>query len=312
MHKDFNDFCNNFDIVENAMQMRTLVRWNGRDLREKENLSEHTHLVIACAVKIYDDLVAKKPEFANIIEFEKLIRHCLHHDALELLRGDILSVTKDAIPKLREYTDKEELEFMDTFCGTCNSVTSKLVMLADLMACYKFIEYELRYPSNNFAINVYKDVKGKFDKAYVEFSAEYNIANDKTDSIDIDFSKGYEDDAGVDVILKEDVIFMPMSTCTYGLHVTLTPKCNEMGILCSRTSAAAKGLIVAMCPIDPNYTGKITAIVHNVSNDIVTYKKGESFCQIVTLPFITANVDGKMIVKKKGKRSSGKLGSTNM
>ena len=38
---DLNVFCNNFDIVQNALQMRTLRRWNGRDLRDEENLAEH-------------------------------------------------------------------------------------------------------------------------------------------------------------------------------------------------------------------------------------------------------------------------------
>ena len=31
---DLNVFCDNFDIVQNALQMRTLRRWNGRDLRD--------------------------------------------------------------------------------------------------------------------------------------------------------------------------------------------------------------------------------------------------------------------------------------
>ena len=51
-------------------------------------------------------------------------------------------------------------------------------------------------------------------------------------------------------------------------------------------------------------------IVHNVSNQIITYKKGESFCQVVSLP-ITCCV-GDVEIKKSGKRSSGKLGSTGI
>ena len=46
----------NFNIVDNALDMRDLQRWNGRALRNKENLSEHTHLVVACASELYDKL----------------------------------------------------------------------------------------------------------------------------------------------------------------------------------------------------------------------------------------------------------------
>ena len=98
MLKDCEDFINNFNIVENAMNMRTLLRWNGRDLRTKENLAEHTHLVTACVIELYDEL---KDQVHYKINFENIIRLAMLHDSLELLRGDILSVTKDIIPTIR-------------------------------------------------------------------------------------------------------------------------------------------------------------------------------------------------------------------
>ena len=125
---------------------------------------------------------------------------------------------------------------------------------------------------------------------------------------EFDFVKGYADDAGCDVILKKDVIFNPQETQVIDLEVTATPKENTMGFLCSRTSAAKKGLIVAMCPIDPNYNGTIHAIVHNVSNDTIIYYAGEAFCQLVFVPILTNVVNAK--IKKEGKRSSGNFGST--
>jgi len=306
--KDFDEFCDNFNIIDNAMQMRTLIRWNGRDLRNKENLAEHTHLVTACALYLYDRL---KYCTLNPIMFEKMIRRCMLHDSLELLRGDILSVTKDIVPGLRDFTDKEEDKFMQATMGNINQITKDLVTLADLMACYKFIEYELRFPSNDFAINVYHDVKEKFDEHYKKFISNYicNVEDIKPEP-DYRYVKGYWDDAGIDIVLDKDATFMPMSTTTFGLNVKITPKEGDMAILCSRTSAAAKGLIVAMCPIDPNYNGEVMAIVHNISNKIITYKKGEAFCQAVTIPFVSTNCDDKIGVKKQGKRSDGKLGST--
>ena len=43
--------------------------------------------------------------------------------------------------------------------------------------------------------------------------------------------------------------------------------------------------------------------------DVIEYKKGEAFCQVVTVPFVQTNV-GDVVIKKEGKRTDGKLGST--
>ena len=313
------EFVESFDLVDNALDMRDLIRWNGRSLRNRENLSEHTHLVVACAIKLYDDF--KKHMFylrsfdnkfliTELVEFESLIRRCMLHDSLELLRGDVLSITKDFIPNLRKFIDTEEDNFMKKVGSITNSIEDEIVELADIMACYKYIERELEYPSNDFAINVFTTVKEKFDKKYNEFCDKYKIPV-KSDVTEVSsrFKKGYADDAGIDVILDRDVVILPMSTIKVDLNVNVTPKAGEMGVLCARTSAAAKGLCVAMCPIDPNYTGNVTAIVHNVSNQILTYKKGEAFCQVVMMP-INYSIDAE--VKKPGKRSEGKLGSTGI
>ena len=34
MQEDVKEFIDKFNIVDNALQMRSLVRWNGRDLRK--------------------------------------------------------------------------------------------------------------------------------------------------------------------------------------------------------------------------------------------------------------------------------------
>lgn len=308
MNKDLQEFTQNFNIVENALDMRTLMRWNGRDLRNRENLAEHTHLVVACAIEIYDFI---QHDTYLCIDFERVIRRCMLHDALELLRGDILSITKDVVPGLRDFTDCEEHEFMDQHSCKLTEIEESVVELADLKACYKYVERELKYPSNDFATYIYTVTKKKYDDKFEKFCEKYNLSY-KTKEVEISnrLKKGYLADAGTDILLNEDITILPMSTVSINLNINITPKEGEMAVLCARTSAAAKGICVAMCPIDANYTGDVTAIVHNVSNEIITYKKGESFCQVVFLPIIqiTDNVE----VKKPGKRSDGKLGSTGI
>lgn len=108
--------------------------------------------------------------------------------------------------------------------------------------------------------------------------------------------KGYEDDAGTDIILTESVIFKAHSTTVFDLHVKANIHVRESGFLFARTSAAKKGLIVASCPIDPNYSGSVNVIVHNVSDEDVLYVAGEAFCQIVVVPFVPVKADR---IKKK-------------
>jgi 5'-deoxynucleotidase YfbR-like HD superfamily hydrolase len=300
---DLQTFIDNFSLIDNTLQMRCLKRWNGRDLRTSENLSEHTHLVLACAIKLYETIGIE----AN---FEKIVKLCMYHDALELFRGDILSITKDAIPGLRKFTDEEEDLFMSNFVDTSNGYEKDLVKLADLMACYKFIEYELRFPSNDYAYIAYEKTKQVFDNFYTNFCKKYNLKQQQNTIEMPKMMKGYKDDAGTDIILDEDVIFLPHSTTKIDLKVIVTPKKGEMALLCARTSAAAQGLNVAMCPIDANFNGTVTAIVHNISNNVIRYSKGSSFCQWVGIKLANIKVDYDVIVKKTGKRSSGKLGST--
>lgn len=305
---DFDKFCKNFNIVENALEMRSLKRWNGRDLRESENLAEHSHLVVCCIYDIVDKLELKNDKS---IDISKLVFAALHHDSLEMLRGDILSITKDVIPGLRKSIDEEELKFMKSQNIALSEKEQEILHLADLMACYKFVEYELRYPSNDFAKFAYLSTKNKYDEMFQNYIKKYNI-NKYIKSIDVQkerFIKGYLEDAGTDIILNKRVIFMPMSTTTIDLEISITPKVNTMSFLCARTSAANKGLYVAMCPIDADYSGNITAIVHNLSNSIITYEAGESFCQYITCNII---VDKESKCKKSGKRTLSKLGGTDV
>ena len=300
---DFEEFAKQFNIVDNALKMRDFLRWNGRPVANKENLSEHTHLVVACAIELIDEFDDKID-----LSFEQIIRLCMIHDSLEVLRGDILSVTKDAIPGLRNYVDNEEVKFYISQMYV-DTLSVEIMRLADLKACYKFLERELQMPNNQFTINAYVTCKQRYNTELEKFRKKHNLSSDPKEHVEYsDFVKGYKDDAGADVILHKHVEIMPMSTCSFDLEVNVTPKEGEMAVLCSRTSAAAKGLIVSMCPIDPNYTGHVMAIVHNVSNDIICYEPGESFCQVVMLPIHDHNFD--YLVKKEGKRTDGRLGST--
>lgn len=123
------------------------------------------------------------------------------------------------------------------------------------------------------------------------------------------FERGYIADAGADIILSKKLYLSPGQTKVVDLEVIATPEEGTMYMLFPRTSAAAKGLYVAPCPIDANYTGNIHAIVTNLGTDAITYEVGEAFCQIVSVMLAPTNFEWKP--KKQGKRSIGNFGSTN-
>lgn len=313
MTDNYKEFVKSYDCIENALDQRNVRRWNGRDFRKPENLSEHTHLVVVCAIEIYDELCTIAPKLMRSTSFDKVVRCALIHDSLEVLRGDILSITKDDIDGLREQIDREETIFYETVLGyKIDAVTNDVVKMADLMACYKYVEQELKWPTNNYVHTAYKQSKERFEQFRKHFYKKNGIAyNENNSHINNRFVKGYFDDAGVDIVLDKDVVLLPLSTQAVDLNVNVKPDEGTMSYLCARTSAANKGLIVAQCPIDPNFAGTVTAIVHNISNDVVIYKKGDSFCQVVTVDFGSSNLNTPPVVKRAGKRSYGKLGSTD-
>lgn len=300
---DFENFIENFDLVDNALKQRTLVRWNGRDLIRKENLSEHTHLVVANAIQLYD-------KYKNIINanFETVIRLALIHDSLETLRGDILSITKDRFPKIRNIIDAEEEKFYFEILENISTDERDIVKLADLKACYQFLEWELQNPNNDFAKNAYQECKSKYDRCLNEFKYKHDIFIDVEPKMDSYYCKGYEEDAGIDICINKNVTFMPLSTTNVNLQIKTNVKEGEVAFLFARTSAANKGLSIASCPIDANYSGEIMAIVHNTSNNIIEYHIGESFCQLVKFKVV---INKDVPCKKEGKRTNSNLGGTD-
>lgn len=304
-YENFDEFVKDFDIAQNALEMRYLKRWNGRRVGE-ENLSEHTHLVCAFAVQIMERW---KNDLDGQIRPYLVLKACLLHDAVELLRGDILSITKRQLPDVSNAVAEEENKFFKMKDIVLNTIEGAIVSLADSLSVQLFLENEMMEGNNSDLIRtIYlqnKEVVKDRQKDLYHYMNIIVVDKEKPAK----FVKGYQRDAGTDITLDHKEIFLPMSTKTVNLNVKYTPSERQMGYLCARTSAAAKGLMVAMCPIDPDYEGNILAIVHNVSNNIVVYNAGESFCQIVVQPF--DDVVTLDFIKKPGRRSTSNRGGTD-
>ena len=123
------------------------------------------------------------------------------------------------------------------------------------------------------------------------------------------FSKGYKDDVGVDICLDHDVILEPFETKVINIGTPVPTRQGVATMMCARTSAASKGIIVNQCPIDPNYDGNAHIIVHNCSNKRVVFPQGVAFAQLYAFYIQQPNIDYS--VKRHGYRGDNAFGSTN-
>lgn len=124
------------------------------------------------------------------------------------------------------------------------------------------------------------------------------------------FIKGYENDAGCDIIIDKSVKLPAYRTTIIEMPVKFNPPKGVLAYLVQRTSAAKKGILVSSSPIDPDYEGKLYAICMNTTPYDVEFKAGDSFCQLVVYPMEYAP---KCHIKKPGqKRGTGAFGSSDL
>lgn len=123
------------------------------------------------------------------------------------------------------------------------------------------------------------------------------------------FKKGYADDVGIDICLDHEVTFEPFETKIIDIGVSLPTHQRQSIMMCARTSAAKQGIVVNQCPVDPNYTGNVHIIAHNVGNHMVTFKTGEAFAQIYAFDIQPIMIDYE--IKKDGHRNKNNFGSTD-
>lgn len=89
------------------------------------------------------------------------------------------------------------------------------------------------------------------------------------------------------------------------------PKGYELQIR-ARSGWGKKGLIPAagIGTIDSDYTGVLNIAMRNISNEPISVKSGERFCQIVISPVIQPDIIPVDKINKISQRGDGKFGST--
>ena len=117
----------------------------------------------------------------------------------------------------------------------------------------------------------------------------------------------YDNDAGVDIRLIEDLTIAPQSTVTVGCGFGLKLPTGVMAQVITRSSISKQNITIGNAPIDASYTGEIHMMVSNNSDKELSFKRGDRLAQLVILPIITFKlVDSLKLRGQNGLGSSGK------
>ena len=117
----------------------------------------------------------------------------------------------------------------------------------------------------------------------------------------------YDNDAGIDIRLKEELTIAPHSTSTVGCGFGLKLPAGVMAQIITRSSISKKNIVIGNAPIDASYTGEIHMMVSNNSDKELSFKCGDRLAQLVILPIINFKlVDSLKLRGQNGLGSSGK------
>lgn len=117
----------------------------------------------------------------------------------------------------------------------------------------------------------------------------------------------YDNDAGIDIRLKEDLTIAPQSTVTVGCGFGLKLPTGVMAQVITRSSISKQNITIGNAPIDASYTGEIHMMVSNNSDKELSFKCGDRLAQLVILPIINFKlVDSLKLRGQNGLGSSGK------
>lgn len=104
-------------------------------------------------------------------------------------------------------------------------------------------------------------------------------------------TKGHRTDSGIDCYAPEDVVLEPFKVTKVGLHFgVVLPLGNYEMQLRPRSSMNAKGILTQFGTIDNEYTGEISVVFINLTNEPYEIKKNDKICQLVATQFVALDV----------------------
>lgn len=121
-------------------------------------------------------------------------------------------------------------------------------------------------------------------------------------------NRKHYNDAGADVGIPADIIIPANSTIKIPLGFGVEIPDGMCGLIITRSSIAAKGILVHIPPIDSGYRGEVHAVVTNLNGYDINMNKGDRIAQLIILPIII----GEFVDQLGSERGNGAFGSTGI
>lgn len=126
-------------------------------------------------------------------------------------------------------------------------------------------------------------------------------------------SRGYADDAGLDLYVSRDVIIDPYEFCDVPCGVKVDIPAGHWGLIAGRSSTLRKrGLLVNPGVIDAGWTGELFAGVQNLGGQQVEVSAGDRLAQLILLPAPVIGREpewGRVPKKDRGENGFGSTGN---
>ena len=122
--------------------------------------------------------------------------------------------------------------------------------------------------------------------------------------------KKHEDDAGIDLRAKYDVILKAGETKRIETGVTLEMSKGLVGLIKPRSSYGVKGINTTAGVIDAGYRGEISVVLQNHSDKEFEIKKGDRIAQLLIIPCIVEIEFEEGKAPLNSKRGANGFGST--
>lgn len=115
--------------------------------------------------------------------------------------------------------------------------------------------------------------------------------------------------AGYDLRTQEDFCLLGNSTVVVSIGIAIEVPEEHFGHILERSSLALKRIKVGGGVVDGSYRGEVKVILHNLSADLIDFKRGDKVAQLVLQRIAEADVE---VVEELSEtvRGSGGFGST--
>ena len=119
--------------------------------------------------------------------------------------------------------------------------------------------------------------------------------------------RAHYSDTGADIRMNADGCILPLETKIIKLGFGIEIPNGYTGRMQVRTSIARKGIMIQGCAIDAGFTGELSMILHNISNEVFIWYEGDRLGYIEVYPVVYPDFV-ESLGEKRGDKAFGSTG----